>query len=140
MPHDVAPRAPACSETILLVDDEPVIRQLMAQALSDAGYRVLEARHGVHALRRFVRARGAVDLLITDMEMPVMGGATLVAALREKSAGLRTLCLTEHPLSVPAGLVKHTLRKPFSREQLLSRVRELLDHNYRLVRNTGPLR
>ena len=142
MPHDEAPRAPAarCAETILLIDDEPVIRQLMAKALSDAGYRVLEGEHGAHALRLFARERAAVDLLVTDMRMPVMGGAELVAALQEENPALPVLCITGYPLSVPADLSTHTLYKPFSREQFLCRVRERLDQKYRVVRNTRPLR
>ena len=142
MPHDVAPRAPAPTpaETILLVDDEPVIRQLMAKALSEAGYRVLEGKHGAHALRLFARERAAVDLLVTDMRMPVMGGAALVAALRQETPALRVLCITAYPLSVPPDLSKHALYKPFSREQFLLRVRERLDRSYRVVRTTRPLR
>ena len=67
-------------ETILLVEDEPAVRQLFAQALVRAGYKVHEARNGQEALEVFDQHGDSVDLLLTDMRMPFMGGAELASA------------------------------------------------------------
>jgi CheY-like chemotaxis protein len=71
-------------ETILLVEDDPAVRRLFANALTRAGYRVHEARNGLEALKVFDTAGAGVDLVLTDMRMPYMGGAELTRHLREK--------------------------------------------------------
>ncbi|HMD60282.1 MAG TPA: PAS domain S-box protein [Opitutaceae bacterium] len=69
-------------ELVLLVDDEPAIREATKQVLEKSGYRVVTAANGADALRTFVQNRDAVRLVLTDMMMPVMGGAPLIRALR----------------------------------------------------------
>src|SRR5258708_36754404 len=64
-------------ETILLVEDEPAVRQLFAQALKRAGYAVHEARNGQEAMKLFDQHGESIDMLLTDMRMPYMGGANL---------------------------------------------------------------
>ena len=73
-------------ETILLVEDEPAVRQLFSQALSRAGYKVYEARNGQEAVKLFDQHGDSVDLLLTDMRMPFMGGAELARQLRTRRA------------------------------------------------------
>ncbi|HEX5475044.1 MAG TPA: response regulator [Vicinamibacterales bacterium] len=112
-------------ESILLVEDEPAVRQLFAQALTRAGYRVYEARNGQEAMKLFDQVGGGMDLLLTDMRMPYMGGAELAHRLRERRSGLKLLCISGYP-GTPAEATDF-LAKPFSREDLLKKVREVLD-------------
>jgi two-component system cell cycle sensor histidine kinase/response regulator CckA len=111
--------------TILLVEDEPAVRQLFAHALTRAGYRVHEARNGEEAMTLFEQHGDTIDLLLTDMRMPYMGGAELAQQLRARRASLKLLCISGYPGH--AGLDAAFLAKPFSREDLLSKVREVLD-------------
>ena len=112
-------------ETILLVEDEPAVRQLFATALTRAGYRVYEARNGREALKVFDELGEGVDLLLTDMRMPYMGGAELTQHLRARRHGLKLICISGYPGET--AMTEDFLSKPFSRDTLLSKVREVLD-------------
>lgn len=114
-------------ETILLVEDEPAVRQLFAQALSRAGYSVYEARNGQEAMRLFDQHGESIDLLLTDMRMPYMGGAELAHHLRARRQSLKLLCISGYPGSVDSDVSTEFLAKPFSRDELLRKVREILD-------------
>lgn len=118
--------APA-SETILLVEDEPAVRQLFAQALVRAGYRVYEARNGQEAMKVFDQHGDSIDLLLTDMRMPYMGGAELAQHLRARRRTLKLLCVSGYQGAAAADLKADFLAKPFSRDDLLAKVREVLD-------------
>jgi len=113
-------------ETILLVEDEPAVRQLFAQALTRAGYRVHEARNGQEAMKVFDQHGDAIDLLLTDMRMPYMGGGELAQHLRARRRTLKLLCVSGYPGAEP-DLTADFLAKPFSRDDLLAKVREILD-------------
>jgi two-component system, cell cycle sensor histidine kinase and response regulator CckA len=113
-------------ETILLVEDDPPIRLLIWKALTREGYRVLESRHGEEALKVFRDAGASVDLVITDMRMPRLGGAALIRALRAMRSSLRVICITGYEPNFPDDLDVRLLVKPFSREQLLTEVRAIL--------------
>jgi len=110
--------------TILLVDDEPSIRNLIDAALVGSGYRVVQARNGNEALRVFDERGQDIDLLITDMRMPYMGGAELIAELQTRRRSLKCLCISGY--AVDPDLNVPVLSKPFSRMELLSNVRALL--------------
>jgi len=114
-------------ETILLVEDEPAVRQLFAQALTRAGYRVHEARNGQEAIKVFDQHGDSIDLLLTDMRMPYMGGAELAKQLRARRLTLKLICISGYPGGLDAEITTDFLAKPFSREDLLSKVREVLD-------------
>jgi two-component system, cell cycle sensor histidine kinase and response regulator CckA len=114
-------------ETILLVEDEPAVRQLFAQALMRAGYRVHEARNGNEAMKLFDQVGETVDLLLTDMRMPFMGGAELAQQLRARRQTLKLLCISGYPGGSDLEFSEDFLAKPFSRDQLLAKVREILD-------------
>jgi two-component system cell cycle sensor histidine kinase/response regulator CckA len=114
-------------ESILLVEDEPAVRQLFAQALSRAGYTVYEARNGEEALKIFDQHGDGIDLLLTDMRMPYMGGAELAEQLRARRVSLKLLCISGYPRGLPANFPGDFLAKPFSRDDLLKKVREVLD-------------
>jgi two-component system cell cycle sensor histidine kinase/response regulator CckA len=114
-------------ETILLVEDEPAVRQLFATALARAGYRVFEARNGQEAMKLFDQHGESIDLLLTDMRMPYMGGAELAQHLRARRKTLKLLCVSGYPNVSDAALTPDFLAKPFSRDDLLAKVREVLD-------------
>lgn len=113
-------------ETILLVEDEPAVRQLFSIALTRAGYRVHEARNGQEALKLFDQFGDSVDLLLTDMRMPYMGGAELARHLRARRRTLKLLCISGYA-GTETEIADDFLAKPFSRDQLLEKVREILD-------------
>ena len=114
-------------ETILLVEDEPAVRQLFAQALTRAGYAVYEARNGQEAMKLFDQHGDSIDMLLTDMRMPYMGGAELAHQLRARRRTLKLLCISGYPGNLDADLASDFLAKPFSRDDLLKKVREVLD-------------
>lgn len=114
-------------ETILLVEDEPAVRQLFATALSRAGYKVFEARNGEEAVRIFDQNSDTIDLLLTDMRMPYMGGAELAQELRQRKTGLKLICISGYPGSLATADTADFLAKPFSRDEMLKKVREVLD-------------
>jgi PAS domain S-box-containing protein len=125
-----APEAPGGSETILVAEDEPAVRHLVCRVLRGKGYRVLEAADGEAALEAALAA-GAIDLLVTDLVMPGMGGAALASRLVELRPALRVVFITGYApeaverqadLAVGSGL----LEKPFTADQLARKVREAL--------------
>jgi CheY-like chemotaxis protein len=108
--------------TILLVEDEPPIRQLMAVALERVGYRVVQARNGVEARERFDET---IDLLLTDIRMPYMNGDELIEELRNRRRSLKVLAFSGYAAqSVAPDVV--CLSKPFVREELLAAVEAAL--------------
>ncbi len=121
------PQEEANRETILLVEDEPAVRHLFAQALARAGYVVYEARNGEEALKVFDQHSDSIDLLLTDMRMPYMGGAELAQHLRARRESLKLLCISGYPGTFSGDIPGDFLAKPFSRDDLLNKVREVLD-------------
>ena len=115
------------SETILLVEDEPAVRSLFAQALRQAGYRVFEARNGAEALDVFDGAKQEIDLLLTDIRMPFLGGSELAAKLIERKPELRLLYISGYASRIELGPNSALLQKPFVRADLLRAVRGVLD-------------
>lgn len=126
--HDGGGTSPGTlRETILLVEDEPAVRQLFALALTRAGYQVHEARNGQEAIKIFDRHGDTIDLLLTDMRMPYMGGAELMEQLRRRRQTLKLICISGYPGMSEIEVTTDFLAKPFSRDDLLSKVREVLD-------------
>ena len=114
-------------ETILLVEDEPAVRKLFAQALTRSGYAVYEARNGQEAMKLFDEHGETIDMLLTDMRMPYMGGSELAHHLRGRRRTLKLLCISGYPGNLDPDLAADFLSKPFSRDELLRKVREVLD-------------
>lgn len=116
--------------TILLVEDQKGIRDLIRQTLMEHGYTVLFAADGDTALRVFQQHVGHIHLLVADVVMPGMSGTQLasrIRALRPKVEVLLISGLIPEPMvrrEVPAGAA--FLAKPFSSTQLLGKIRELL--------------
>ena len=120
------------SETVLLVEDEPVLRGLAVATLREKGYRVLEAVNGEEALRMARQHDGKIDLLLTDVVMPVMGGKEMADALRTSHPDTKVLFTSGytkdalgHEGVVRPGIV--FLQKPYMTAALTRKVREALD-------------
>ena len=112
------------AETILVVEDEPTLCQLLAGALSCAGYRVHQARDGDEATAVFAQHGPAIDLLITDLQMPYLDGSQLIQVLRERRQTLKVLCISG--IGQPPANADGFIAKPFSRDCLLAQVRAIL--------------
>ena len=140
-PAPAAPAAPARAEatpaspaatTILLVEDEPALLGLARRLLSGMGYAVLAAQDPTEALRLARSHTGHIHLLLTDLIMPAMNGATLWDTLSRERPSLKRLFMSGFTADVIAQhgvLPAHTpfLQKPFTREQLSAKVREVLE-------------
>ncbi len=127
------PQAERVTETVLLVEDEPGLRALVKRVLTQRGYRVLDASDGAIALRLAAGHVGEIDLVLTDVDMPNLGGRGMVEELKELSPGLRVLFMSGHPkeFSIPeAGRARKIpyLQKPFTAETLLGEVRTALGY------------
>ncbi len=128
----VAPPSTGHGETILLVEDEPALRELASELLLSCRYRVLAAATGRDALDVARVCGGRIDLVITDVVMPGMSGCDLARRLREAHGALRVLyisgylddAVTRNGIDDPKAEV---LFKPFSMTQLARRVREALE-------------
>jgi two-component system, cell cycle sensor histidine kinase and response regulator CckA len=114
-------------ETILLVEDEPAVRQLFSMALSRAGYKVFEARNGEEAMKVFDQHSEAIDVVLTDVRMPYMNGAILAKQLRSRKEDLKMICISGCGGSTAKAVASDFLAKPFSRDEMLKKVREVLD-------------
>ncbi|HKC81998.1 MAG TPA: response regulator, partial [Gemmatimonadaceae bacterium] len=124
--------APTGKETILLVDDEKALRKLGKRVLSAAGYRVLEASDGAMALRIAAEEVGEIDLVLTDVEMPTLGGRGMVDELHELSPGIRVLFMsgyTDNEILRRGIRTSETdfLQKPFTAEALCAAVKAVLN-------------
>ncbi len=121
----------AGGETVLLVEDEKALRRLTARILGEAGYRVLEAADGAKALRVAADEVGEIDIVLTDVEMPTLGGRGMVAELNELSPGIRVLFMSGYTDNeiLRRGIrtqETHFLQKPFTAEGLKAAVRAVL--------------
>jgi signal transduction histidine kinase len=120
------------SETILVVDDDTTVRELVRKALEPHGYLILSAENGLDALRTLNSNQPVVDLLITDVIMPHMGGRELVTRVAEKRGLVPVLFLSGYPDSSEFGAnippnAQAFLRKPFTPGALTQKVRQLLN-------------
>jgi CheY-like chemotaxis protein len=119
-------------ETVLVVEDDPRVREVTVRALRGAGYRVLAAGDGREALAVAAAEAGPIDLLLTDVVMPELGGRQVAEALGSRHPAPRVLFVSGytqdtivHHGVLDAGV--EFLPKPFTASVLLARVREVLD-------------
>jgi two-component system, cell cycle sensor histidine kinase and response regulator CckA len=139
-----APSSPGAdargSETILLVEDSPVVRSLVRELLEHRGYRVLEARDAQEAILISDRHQARIDLLLTDLMMPRMGGHDLAARLRRRRKGLKVLYMSGYSGEGLQAVEKgsHFLEKPFKPEALAAYVRKVLDEGKASGRKKAP--
>ena len=120
------------AETILLVEDEPAVRDLAQRILRRKGYRVVAATNGREALDLVERHEGPIDLLVTDLVMPQMDGRELAQRLAALRPGLRVLFMSGYTGDTIAqrGVLDPDvafIEKPFSPDGLARKVREILD-------------
>jgi CheY-like chemotaxis protein len=118
-------------ETLLLVEDEDSVRVMAARVLRQRGYTVLEAANGGEALAMLKRYDGPLDLLVTDIMMPEIGGLELAERLTGLREGVRVLFVSGYreldPALTRAAATATLLNKPFRAGELLSAVRRILD-------------
>jgi PAS domain S-box-containing protein len=120
--------APGRGETVLVVEDELQVRKLIERALRRSGYAVLVAPDGEEAVRLFREQPDRVDLVITDLVMPLLSGPEVIAALRRDRPGLPAICMSGYSEHAGMGdLDVELLSKPFQTAELTARVRRLLD-------------
>ncbi len=123
------------NETVLLVDDNPALRELLSIVIASAGYRVLTATDGEDALNLAEKHAAPIHIVLTDVVMPVLDGPTLVTTLRGWYPRMRVIFMTGHAERPEAASahddeLTRVLHKPVPVPELLATVRELLD--------TGP--
>ena len=123
------PRAEA-GETVLVVEDEPVIRNLIIEVLQDLGYRALEASDGPTGLK-VLQSRQRIDLLVTDVGLPGINGRQLADAARETRPELKVLFITGYAenATLANGFLDPGMEiftKPFAVEALATRIRSMI--------------
>ena len=117
--------------TVLVVDDEPVVRRLAYRILNAAGYRVFEASDGAEALEVLRQAPGRIELVIVDAIMPNMDGATLSTEIFDTWPAQRVLLMSAHGEEVFSRLGLRRMRapflaKPFTEAEMLAKVERAL--------------
>jgi CheY-like chemotaxis protein len=122
---------PSTRETLLVVDDEEMVRRLAARMLVTLGYRVLEARSGQEAVRLLRRGAHRIDAVLTDVAMPGIGGRELGETIGRCWPQIRVLYMSGFAANrmVTEGALDPSvpfIQKPFTSEQLGRRIRELL--------------
>ena len=120
------------TETILIVEDDEDLRELMREILKPAGYRILVANEGSQALRITDEHDGAIHLLVTDVAMPAMRGTDLASRMAAKRADIRVLYISGYSAQQiiredPSMAGRAYLQKPFTGDALLQSIREVLD-------------
>lgn len=114
-------QGPPGATVVLLVDDEPAVRNLFALALRREGYHVLEAGNGVEALAVASHLHH-LDLVVTDVVMPVMKGPEFAAKLRERLPDMKFIFVSAYLLTDDLGPNAYPLAKPFMRQALVKKV------------------
>ena len=131
MEQDSHPSTASRAETILLVEDEPAVRRLVSQMLQLTGYTVLEAANGPEALGLMDDVGHSVDLLLTDVVMPLMNGGTLAQSLSRRHPKMRVLFtsgyMDDTVVQEVVAMGAQFLPKPFTPDALTQKVREVLD-------------
>lgn len=117
--------------TLLLVEDEEILRKLFAHVLSDAGYKVLVARTAVDALAIACEPDQRINVLVSDLALPDMDGRLLAHHIWQRRPGVRVLLISGHldeptPIVAGNGPALAFLPKPFAPSALSRKVREIL--------------
>jgi two-component system, cell cycle sensor histidine kinase and response regulator CckA len=127
-------RSGSKSEVVLVAEDEPMVRGIMARTLRDCGYAVLEAATGKEALDVIAAEEGRLSLLIADLVMPEMGGREMAARAAQQWPAIPVLFTSGYTGLdvVRRGLLeegREFVQKPLAPEELARKVRELVDAN-----------
>ena len=126
MPISRTVTMPSTASTILVVEDDAIVRMLIVDVLEELQFKVLEADGSTAALALLESRDTLIDLLMTDVGLPGMNGQELAARARELRPSLPILFASGYAenLQVPAGM--HVIGKPFSIDQLRDKVKGLL--------------
>jgi len=122
---------PGTGQTVLIVEDEPALRMMTKEALLTHGYRALVAAHGREALEIFNEQQDDIDLVLTDLNMPIMDGKATIQALRQIDPGVSILAVSALPVEVRERQIDDRipfLRKPYEVHELLRSIAETLEH------------
>ncbi len=130
-PSRARPRTKPSGATILVVEDEPLVRELTTQLLAEAGYRVLEASRAAQALTVFEANAAQIGLVLSDVVLPDMSGPLLIKRLAEQAPGLGAILMSGYAPMAQADArapapYQHFLAKPFGSEELLAAVQSSL--------------
>lgn len=128
----VSLQAQGGDETILLVEDESAVRELVRDTLEQKGYRVIEACHGGEALSILAQSKESFDMVLTDIVMPQVNGFELYEKVMRQKPDIQVLMMSgcTHDSTIPKNILKYGipfLPKPFSPEVLADKVRTVLD-------------
>jgi two-component system, cell cycle sensor histidine kinase and response regulator CckA len=119
------------TETVLVVEDEPAVRNLVRAVLERKGYVVLVAQDGAVALDLVDKHTGVIHVLLTDMVMPGMNGRDLAALVRTRRPTIKVVFMSGYTADVPTELGTEGgpvfLSKPFTEQTLTAKLREALD-------------
>lgn len=120
------------SETVLVVDDDPLILRLIVDTLQPLGYRAVAASDGEEALRIIALSGVSPEVLLTDVIMPKMDGSDLAGALRERYPGMKTIYMSGYTYDTAArhgvlGPGSAFIQKPITPTKLTQKLREVLD-------------
>jgi len=120
------------NELVLVVDDEEPIRELAQKVLERFGYRALLAANGTEAVALYQPRRNEIDVVITDMVMPVMDGPATIAALKAvnpeiKIVGSSGLAPDGYEIEATKAGVRHFIPKPYTAETMLHTLHEVLN-------------
>jgi CheY-like chemotaxis protein len=136
LPEDAPAAVPVAAagggsgETVLVVEDEEVVRSLVVEVLDELGYRAIEAADGPGGLE-LLRGKQRVDLLISDIGLPRLNGRQLADAARALRPGLKVLFMTGYAESAAAhGFLEPGLEiitKPFALDTLAARIRKIIE-------------
>ncbi len=124
-------------KTILLVEDDAVLRVFLARALDECGCAVLQANNGMEAARIMAERAGRIDLVVTDLVMPEMNGLSLLTLVRQAYPSVRVLLMSGNGAELlrESGLLEHAsgaspetsfIAKPFEPAVLQQRIRTML--------------
>jgi len=128
----MAPQHAHGAETILVVEDDAGVRQLIGAVLKKGGYQVVIANDGNDALRICQEDQGKIGLILTDVVMPGMNGPMLLESLRQFNGSMKALFMSGYAGDALAGIEGPNqevpfIQKPFTSGNLLGKVREVLD-------------
>lgn len=117
--------------SILVIDDQATVRRMAHRLLSEWGFRVFEAESGEEGMEVLETSRIGIQLVIVDVVMPLADGVQVTRRIRERFPGQRTLYMSAHPAEVLvqyglSALDAPFLAKPFTRDELLTKVSEAL--------------
>jgi CheY-like chemotaxis protein len=130
-PEESPPDAPAAF--VLVVDDEPHVRQMAERMLTRRGFSTLGAENGEEAVRLCAAAEPPIDVVLLDLSMPGLSGPETLIALRRGRPGLRVILCSGYDVDIEAFAAEHgerpqgVLRKPFGMDLLVSTIQDVLN-------------